>query len=137
MVQRVVAVGEIAGTIRLVVQAVVGLRAVRDVRRVPRADGPIHAAVIAGFIERTRDDSRGLNIRKSGGSLGQFRERGGIFRKALALAFTLDGEEPEEFIFHERSADGTTKLLTAVIGMVGDEAGAIADRIFLGGVEGG
>lgn len=54
-----IAVRQIAGTVRLIIEAFVGLRVVADISAVSIIDGPIETAIVAGFIERTRDDGGG------------------------------------------------------------------------------
>ena len=99
MVHGEVAVGEVAGAVGLIVLAIVGLRVVADVRGVVLVDGPVQAAVIAGFVERTRNDESRLSSKTSVRGDGEFVERGSGFREALAFALALDGEEGEQLVF--------------------------------------
>ncbi len=64
-----VSVGQIAGAVGLIVQAVVGLRGIADVGGVPVVDRPVHAAVVAPFVKGTRDGNG--RLRGKPGALGK------------------------------------------------------------------
>ncbi len=58
MVRREVACCEVLCAVSLIVQAVIGLRAVADVGVVPVVDSPVEAAVVAPLVEGTRNRFR-------------------------------------------------------------------------------
>ncbi len=60
MVFRIVAIGKIALAVRLIVEAVIGLRVVADVGRVLAVDEPVHTTVVAILVERAGNYSSGL-----------------------------------------------------------------------------
>src|SRR6266403_1141280 len=55
-----VAFGQVKGSVRLVIQAVVDLRSVAEVGAVLAVDHPIEPAVVAPFKKGTRNGGRGL-----------------------------------------------------------------------------
>ena len=55
MVGSEVAVGKISSPVGLIVEAVIGLRAVAEIGRVPVVDGPVHATGITPLVEWPRN----------------------------------------------------------------------------------
>src|SRR5437879_1810911 len=113
-----VAFRQVTRAARLVIQTIVSLRAVADVGIVPVVDGPVEAAVIAPLVERTRNRFSGLSVQSRLLREHKFRIRCTRFRQALALPLAFNGEEAEELVFLEGTANRSAKELAAVIGEV-------------------
>src|SRR5262249_39789754 len=125
-----VAFGQIAGPVRLIVQAVVGLRGVADVRGFAIVEFVIDAAVVAILVERSWDD-RGNLRGKSGTGRGRQLSKGiRRFRKAGLLALSFERKKAKQFVLDDRASDGATKKL-AFVRWLGSRFG----RKLVGGVE--
>lgn len=115
MIFRKVAVGEVSGAVRLIIEAVVGLRIVRDIGVVVAVDIPVHAAVIAGFKEGARDHGGGLCRQAGLLCKCQFREGSAGLLQSLVFAFPFDGKESENLVLENRTTERTAELLPCVV----------------------
>src|SRR5215813_8944841 len=112
MVFREVAAGKVSDAVRLVVQAVVFLGGVAQVRGVMIIELVVETAVVASLKEGRRDDLR--RVRANGLSENEFVVGSGVFGKAGVLALTLEGKEAEQFVLDDRSTDRAAEDLAAV-----------------------
>src|SRR5437660_11469637 len=130
MVESEVAFGQVHRAVGLIVEAIVGLRAVAEIGGVPVVDAPIHAAVVAGLVERARDGFGRLRRKPCLLREDQLGIGLGSHGLGLALAFALDGEKGEEFVLYEGTTHRTSKKLATVIRMLADEtAMALGDLL--------
>src|SRR5262249_54457610 len=90
MVAGEVAVGEVAGAVGLIVQAVIDLGAVAEIGRVAAVDVPVEAAVVAPLIEGARNDGSGLRSETPVFREGKLGEGLGRFLETLAFAFAFE-----------------------------------------------
>src|SRR5215469_10009547 len=117
MVRGEVAFGQVHGAIGLIVQAVIGLRTVAEVRAVSVIDGPVEATVVAPLVKGTRNGFRRLGSEPGSLRSDKLRIGRALFRQLLALALALHRPEAEELVFLDWSTNRSTEELPAVIGM--------------------
>ena len=113
-----VAVVQVAGAIRLIVFAIVGLRRIAEVGALSTVENPVCSARVTGFKEWPGDGGGRINeVPEERLSGLQFGVRRPVFLQTLVLPLAVDSEEQEDLVLHDWSADGAPELLAGVIGM--------------------
>ena len=117
VVHREVAVGQVARSVGLVIQAVVGLRRVAEVGALLGAEGVVRATIVAVFVKRLGNRCPGLVGREVRRRRRELSVGVGLLRRGLVLALALESEEAEGLVLLDWSADGSAELLARVVGM--------------------